>query len=76
MGVLIRELGLKSYRMHGKSARKNFTRRSASDRFYLLAKCEYQVRLRREYSRAGASDWYFPSDHWQEAEFTDMTGAR
>jgi len=25
---------------------------------------------------AGASNWYFPSDRWQEAEFTDIGGVR
>jgi hypothetical protein len=25
---------------------------------------------------AGASDWYFPSGSWQEAEFTDIGGVK
>jgi hypothetical protein len=25
---------------------------------------------------AGASNWYFPSEHWQEAEFTDIGGVK
>jgi hypothetical protein len=24
---------------------------------------------------AGASNWYFPSDHWQEAVFTDIAAS-